>query len=120
VTQTALAKVNEANAYIGVATTGYALACGLSSAAASSAPVEPSGGSPAYARVASNWGTPNAVTGVTTGAPGAINVPAGYTVASVPFFTALTGGSYFDGANVTSQSYASQGTYQPLPTLTPS
>lgn len=118
-TNTALAKVNEATAYTAGTTTAFAAAVGLSSAVATSAPVEPSGGSPAYARVAPNWGSPNGTTGVTTGTPTAINVPSGFTVASVWTFTALTGGSAFDGANVTSQSFASQGTYTPTLTVTP-
>lgn len=91
-----------------------------SNAASTTAPTEPSGGSPAYARVASNWGTPNAGTGVDVASPAAINVPSGFTVLSVYFMSASTAGTVWDSAAVTSQAFASQGTYQPTITNTPS
>lgn len=75
----------------------------------SAAGTELSGGSPAYARIASGWGT--AASGaVSTGAL-AFNVPSGATVAGGGFHTASTAGSYLDGFSLTSQAFSSQGTY---------
>ncbi len=113
---TAAMKVAIANAYIGVA-----LWLGLTSTApGATTGTEISGGSPPYARVAATWGAPNASTGVTTGTPPAVNVPSGTTVVGVQYWNASTVGTYEDGATVTSQAFASQGTYTVSPTLTPS
>lgn len=75
----------------------------------------PSGGTPGteisggtYARVAAGWGA--ASNGVISGSV-TINVPSGATVAGVGLYTAATGGTYVDGAAVTSQAFASAGTY---------
>lgn len=74
----------------------------------SSAGTEPSGGSPAYARVALTWGSPTA--GVIT-ATATFNIPAGTTIVGTGVHTALTAGTYLDGDTVTSQAFATQGTY---------
>lgn len=115
---TATSKVSTANDYIA---SGHASFLGLTSTApGSSSGTEISGGSPAYARVAAAWGTPNGVTGVTTGTPAAINVGSGTTVVGAQYWTLITAGTYYDGATVTSQTFATQGTYTVSPTLTPS
>lgn len=73
-----------------------------------SAGTEPSGGSPAYARKALTWSTPSA--GNTTAAA-TFDVPAGSTIVGAGVHSAATGGTYLDGVGVTSQAFASQGTY---------
>ena len=83
-----------------------------------SAGTEPSGGSPAYARKALTW-APGTVDGVVT-ATATFDIPSGTTVVGVGLHTALTGGTYLDGASVTSQTFASQGTYQVTFTYTQS
>jgi hypothetical protein len=74
-----------------------------------SAGTEVSGGSPAYARRALTWGAPSA--SVVTVTPTAFDVPSGTTIAGAGVHTAITAGTYLDGAAVTSQAFASQGTY---------
>lgn len=73
-----------------------------------SAGTEVTGGSPAYARKAISWGAP--ANGVITGTV-TFDVPSGTTVAGAGVHTALTAGTYLDGGAVTSQAFASQGTY---------
>lgn len=72
-------------------------------------------GSPAYARKAVTWGSASAgaITGTVT-----FDVPSGTTVTFVGVWTALTGGTFLDKAAVTSQAFASQGTYQVTATFT--
>ena len=69
---------------------------------------EVTGGSPAYARKALTWGSPSG--GVIT-ATVTFDVPAGTTVVGAGLHSAVTAGTYLDGAAVTSQAFASQGTY---------
>lgn len=69
---------------------------------------EPTGGSPAYARKAVTWGAPS--NGVIT-ATVTFDVPAGATIVGAGLHTAVTAGTYLDGVAVTSQAFASQGTY---------
>ncbi|MFC0623229.1 hypothetical protein [Kribbella deserti] len=70
---------------------------------------EVTGGSPAYARKAISWGAPS--NGVITGVV-VFDVPAGTTVAGAGVHSASSGaGNYLDGAAVTSQAFATQGTY---------
>lgn len=110
---TTVMKTALATAYIAIATW-----MGLTSTAPSSTTgTEISGGSPAYARVAASWGTAGATT---TGTPAAVNVASGTTVVGVQYWNASTAGTYEDGATVTSQAFASQGTYTVSPTLTAS
>lgn len=78
-----------------------------------SAGTEPSGGSPAYARKSLTWGAASG--GVITVAP-TFDIPTGTTIVGAGVHTAVTAGTYLDGASVTSQAFASQGTY--LVTLT--
>lgn len=98
----------------------YASACtwvGLATTApGASRGTEPSGGSPAYARKASNWGSPT--NGVIVNTPAAHDVPSGTTIVGVNMENAATAGTYQDGASVTSQAFASQGTYTVTATYT--
>jgi hypothetical protein len=73
-----------------------------------SAGTEPTGGSPAYARRPLTWGAPSAsaVTATAT-----FDVPSGATLVGAGCHTAVTAGTYLDGAAVASQAFASQGTY---------
>jgi hypothetical protein len=102
--QTATQKNNLATAY-GNAATHAAL---YTTVPGASAGTEVTGGSPAYARKAITWGAPS--NGVITGTV-TFDVPSGTTVAGAGVHTALTAGTYLDGAAVTSQAFASQGTY---------
>lgn len=73
-----------------------------------SAGTEVSGGSPAYARKALTWSTASGgVTSVTV----TFDVPTSTTVVGAGVHSAVTAGTYYDGAAVTSQAFASQGTY---------
>lgn len=70
---------------------------------------EVTGGSPAYARKAITWGAASG--GVVTGTV-TFDVPAGTTITFAGVCSALTGNTLLDKAAVTSQNFASQGTYQ--------
>jgi len=71
---------------------------------------EVTGGSPAYARVALTWAA-GTVDGVYTATlAGSFNVPANITVTHVGLWTAATGGTYIDKADVTDAAFTSQGT----------
>jgi hypothetical protein len=94
----------------------YAALC--STAPSSTAGTELTGGSPAYARQAANWGS--ASSSAITASPAAFNVASGSTVAGVEFYSAVTAGTYMDGVSVTSQAFASQGTYTVTATFTQS
>ena len=111
--QTATQKNTLATAY------GTAAAYGAvyTTAPGATAGTEPSGGSPAYARKALTWGAPSA--GVTT-VTAAFDIPAGTTIVGAGVHTALTAGTYLDGAAVTSQAFATQGTYTVTFTFTES
>lgn len=102
--QTAAQKNTVATSY-GTAATFAAL---YTTAPGASAGTEPSGGSPAYARKALTWGAPT--NGVIT-ASVTFDVPAGATIVGAGVHTAVTGGTYLDGASVTSQAFATQGQY---------
>lgn len=68
-----------------------------------------SGGAPAYASKAVTWGTSsNGV--VSTTSPSVFDIPSGATVAGFGVKTGA-GGTYLDGGALTSQAFASQGTY---------
>lgn len=109
--QTATQKNNLATAYATNAT--YAAA--YTSAPGASAGTEPSGGSPAYARKSIPWGSASGgvISGVVT-----FDIPAGVTIVGAGVHTAVTSGTYLDGASVTSQVFSSQGTYQVTLTYT--
>jgi hypothetical protein len=78
------------------------------SAPGASAGTEVTGGSPAYARKSLSWGAPT--NGVIT-ASATFDVPAGTTLLGAGVHSASAAGTYLDGAAVTSQAFASQGTY---------
>lgn len=86
------------------------------SAPGASAGTEATGGSPAYARKAANWGTASA--SAITASPAAFDVASGQTIVGINMMTASTAGTYLDGASVTSQAFASQGTYTLTATYT--
>lgn len=69
---------------------------------------EPTGGTPAYARKALTWGAP--ANGVVT-ATAVFDIPAGTTIVGTGSHSAVTAGNYMDGNSVTSQNFATQGTY---------
>ena len=103
--QTAQGKENLAVAYGTNAPYGAL----YTTAPGATAGTEPTGGSPAYARKALTW-APGTVDGVVT-ATATFDVPTGTTIVGAGVHTALTGGTYLDGATVTSQAFSSQGTY---------
>lgn len=111
--QTTTQKNTLATSYGGAATHGAV----YTTAPGGTAGTEPSGGSPAYARKALTWGA--ASNGVVT-ATATFDIPSGTTIVGVGLHTALTAGTYLDGASVTSQAFASQGTYQVTFTYTQS
>jgi hypothetical protein len=76
---------------------------------------EVTGGSPAYARKSLAW---SASSGGVTSATATFDVPSGTTVVGAGVHSAVTAGTYYDGASVTSQAFASQGTYQLTLTFT--
>lgn len=78
---------------------------------------EVTGGSPAYARKAITWGA--AAGGVIT-ATVTFDVPAGTTVAYAAVCSASTSANLLDRVTVTSQNFATQGTYQLTLTYTQS
>lgn len=77
---------------------------------------EVTGGSPAYARISAAWGAASA--GAITATAMGFNVPASTTVVGFGFFDALTVGNYENACDITSQTFASQGTYTITPTYT--
>lgn len=79
---------------------------------------EVTGGSPAYARKASNWGT--AASSAVTASPAAFDVPSGSTVVGAGFHSLVSAGTYWEGGTVTSQAFSSQGTYTLTSTFTQS
>ena len=70
---------------------------------------ELSGGSPAYARKAVTWTGAGAVRSPSANL--VFDIPAGATVTGWRGFTALTGGTDYDGAALTSTAFSNQGTY---------
>lgn len=83
--------------------------CALyTTAPGASAGTEVTGGSPAYARKAITWSAPS--NGVIT-ATVVFDVPSGTTVVGFGVHTAITAGTYLDGASFgSSQAFSSQGT----------
>lgn len=93
-------------AYIGAALYGAV----YTTAPGGSAGTEPSGGSPAYARKSlSGWSAASASASSVTVT---FDIPSGTTLVGAGVHTAVTAGTYLDGAAVTSQAFATQGTYQ--------
>lgn len=111
--QTATQKNTLATAYGNAATFGAL----YTTAPGATAGTEVTGGAPAYARKSLTWGAP--ANGVIT-ATATFDVPSGATVVGVGVHTAVTAGTYLDGGTVTSQAFASQGTYAATFTYTQS
>lgn len=111
--QTATQKNTLATAYGNAATFGAL----YTTAPGATAGTEVTGGAPAYARKSLTWGAPT--NGVIT-ATATFDVPSGATVLGVGVHTAVTAGTYLDGGTVTSQAFASQGTYTATFTYTQS
>ena len=78
---------------------------------------EVTGGTPAYARKSLAWGAP--ANGVIT-ASAVFDVPTGTTLVGSGCHSAATAGTYLDGGTLTSQAFASQGTYTETFTFTAS
>lgn len=76
---------------------------------------EASGGSPAYARVATTWSAP--ANGQVTGSQVTVNLPAGkYTHAGL--WNAATGGTFIDKVAIAETTLGAQGTLLITPTFT--
>lgn len=105
----AVAGLNMRNALANAYATNAPWAALYSTAAGASAGTELAGGSPAYARKSVSWSAASA--SVVNATIAAFDVPSGATVAGAGFHSAVTAGTYMDGGALTSQSFASQGTY---------
>lgn len=105
--QTATMKNTLSDAYKTAATHGAV----YTTAAGGTAGTEPTGGSPAYARkaLAGLWGASS--NGVVSTSAVPFDIPAAATIVAAGVHSALTAGTYLDGGAVTSQTFASQGTY---------
>lgn len=107
--QTTAIKTTVCTAYTGACTHGAL----TTTAPGATTGTEVTGGT--YARIVAAWGT---VTATATATAMAFNVPASTTVVGFELFNALTAGTYQDGASITSQTFASAGTYTITPTIT--
>jgi hypothetical protein len=107
--QTAAMRDILANAYHGSALYGAL----YSTAPGASAGTELTGGSPAYARKSLTWASNNGGSASAT-----FDVASGSSVQGAGVHSAVTAGTYYDGATVTTQSFASQGTYAATFTFT--
>lgn len=72
---------------------------------------ELSGGSPAYARKAVTWGSAAAGVVALTGTPYVFDVEGGDTVSFIGFWSAVSAGTCYGGADVTDEAFGAQGTY---------
>lgn len=104
----AIQTVTQRNTLAAAYGTAAAFGAAYTTAPGGSAGTEPSGGSPAYARKALSWGAPSA--SVVTVVP-VFDIPSGTTIVGAGVHTLITAGTYLDGVAVTSQAFASQGTY---------
>jgi hypothetical protein len=102
--QTSAMKNILSDAYKGAATYGAV----YTTAPGASAGTEPSGGSPAYARKSLSW---SASSNGVTSATATFDIPTGTTIVGAGVHSAVTAGTYYDGGSVSSQAFASQGTY---------
>lgn len=71
---------------------------------------EVSGGSPAYARKAITWNAASSGSVDSSNAP-VFDVPSGTTVTHVGLWSAATAGTFYGYADVTDETFGSQGTY---------
>jgi hypothetical protein len=72
---------------------------------------ELAGGSPAYARKAITWGAAGSGTVSKSGADIVFDVEGGDTVSFIGFWSLVTGGTCYGGADVTDEVFGAQGTY---------
>jgi hypothetical protein len=78
---------------------------------------EITGGSPAYARVATTWGT--AAASSMAGSQVTLNVPASTTISFWGVWTLVSSGTFYEGGALpANETYGGQGTYLLTPTLT--
>lgn len=105
--QTATQKNNLATAY----GTNAAYAALYTTAPGATAGTEVTGGTPAYARKAVTWGAASNGVITNSASPCVFDVPASTTIQGAGVHTLVSGGVYLDGASVTNQTFASQGTY---------
>ena len=77
-----------------------------------------SGNELAVTRQAANWGATSA--SAATASPAAFTITSGMTVGGAGAWSALSGGTFLDGAALTSQTFASNGTYTVTATYTQS
>lgn len=92
---------------------GY-IALHTASPGASGTSAEAAGGSPAYARKLTSWGS--ATGGVISGSEVEIDVPAG-TYTHISIWSAVTGGTFVDYAAITSTTLGAQGKILVTPTF---
>jgi hypothetical protein len=71
---------------------------------------EVTGGSPAYARKSVTWNAASSGN-LDNSNTSVFDVPAGTTIRRVGFFDAVTSGTYYGDADITDETYGSQGTY---------
>jgi hypothetical protein len=71
---------------------------------------EVTGGSPAYARKSVTWNAASSGN-LDNSNTSVFDVPAGTTIRRVGFFDAVTAGTYYGDADITDETYGSQGTY---------
>lgn len=71
---------------------------------------EVTGGAPAYARKSITWNTASGGA-LDSSNTQAFDVPSGTTIARVGFFSALAAGTFYGDAEITDETYGSQGTY---------
>jgi hypothetical protein len=110
--------VQKLNTYFGTLAAYGAL---TSTAPGTTTGTEISGGSPAYARKPLSWGTATTATpSVMSASAATFDVASGTTVVGFETYDAVTAGNYLNGAGITSQTFASQGTYAVTPTNTES
>lgn len=105
--------INGQNARSGLANaygTGAPFAALYTTVPGAAAGTEPTGGAPAYARKAATWAGAGATNTNTATIP-AFDVPSGTTIQGAGFHSLVSGGTYWDGAGVTSQTFSSQGQY---------
>lgn len=107
--QTAAMRDIVANAYHGAALFGAL----YSTPPGATAGTELTGGAPAYARKSLGWATGNGGSATAT-----FDVATGSSVQGAGVHSAVTAGTYYDGATVTTQGFASQGTYAATYTFT--
>lgn len=80
---------------------------------------EATGGTPAYARIATTWSADTTDDGIRTGTQVTIDLPAG-TYTHFGLWSAATGGTFVGGGPITSTTLAAQGQIKVTPTYTQS